>query len=119
MTTNNHVVLTGNLGATPKFIEHEKRPFVAFSLATQDRYQDKDQNWKSMPTVWHQILVFNNNLIDVAQKLDKGMRMKITGSLQYRSFEALLENQQTIKKQEAAIIAASIEHAPVPATHTS
>lgn len=117
--TNNHVVLTGNIGAKPKFIQHDKRTFVAFSLATQDRYQDKDQNWKTMPTVWHQILVFNSNLIDAAQKLDKGMRVKITGSLQYRSFDALLDNEQTIKKNEASIVAASIEHAPIAAAQPS
>ena len=112
---NNHVVLTGNLGAAPKFIQQDKRPFISFSLATQDRYQDKEQNWKAMPTVWHQVLVFNRNLIDAAQKLDKGMRIKITGSLLYRNFDALLENEETVKKQEASIIAASIEHAPIKA----
>ncbi len=113
--TNNHVVLTGNLGAKPKFIQHDKRPFVAFSLATQNHYLDKGQNRVTLPTVWHQILVFNGNLIDAVQKLDKGMRVKITGSLQYRSFEALLDNEQTIKKNEASIVAVSIEHAPITA----
>lgn len=114
MSANNHVILTGNLGAAPKYIQHDKRPFVAFSLATQDRYLDKEENWQSKATVWHQILVFNSSLIDTAQQLKKGARIKVTGALSYRSFDAMLDNQQTMKKQEATIIAESIEHVPLP-----
>ena len=116
MSTNNRVILTGNLGADPKFIPHEKRPFVAFSLATQDRYLDKEENWQHKPTVWHQVLVFNNSLIESAQKLSKGTRVKVTGSLSYRSFDALLDGQETTtRKYEATIVAETIEQAPLPA----
>ncbi|MBL7681781.1 MAG: single-stranded DNA-binding protein [Flavipsychrobacter sp.] len=118
MTANNHVLLIGNLGAEPKFIAHEKRPFVAFSLATQDRYKDKDGNWQNKPTVWNQVLVFNSSLIETAQKLSKGTRIKLTGSLSYRSFDAVVDGQAT-KKNEASVIAETIEYAPLPAaTHS-
>lgn len=114
MSTNNHVVLTGYLGADPKSVQLESKNFVAFSLATQDRYLDKDENWQNKETVWHKCLAFNHSLIEMTDKLKKGMRVKVTGALSYRSFDALLNNQKTIKKQEATIIAASIEHAPLP-----
>lgn len=116
MSTNNHVVLTGNLGADPKLVQLEGKSFAAFSLATQDRYQDRDNNWQSLDTVWHRCLTFHPGLVEVTEKLKKGMRIKVTGTLSYRSFDALLDDQQTIKKQEASVIASSIEHAPLPST---
>lgn len=119
MSANNQVILTGHLGAAPKYIASDKRPFVAFSLATQDRYLDKDNNWQSKATAWHQVLVFGKSLIDVAQKLEKGSRIKLTGSLSYKSFEALQEGRDPIKKQEATIIAETIEPVPLPVASNS
>lgn len=119
MSANNNVLLIGNLGADPKFIPHEKRPFVAFSLATQDRYLDKEGNWQNKPTVWNQVLVFHSSLIETAQKLSKGTRIKLTGTLSYRSFDALLDGQETTKKNEASIIAETIEYAPLPVASNS
>ncbi len=116
MSTNNHVVVIGYLGADPKSVQLESKSFAAFSLATQDRYLDKDENWQSKETVWHKCLAFNQSLIEMTEKLKKGMRVKVTGSLSYRSFNALLNEQKTIQKHEASIIAASIEHAPLPST---
>lgn len=114
----NHVILTGNLGAEPKYIPHDKRPFVAFSLATQDSYLDKAGNRQNKATAWHQVLVFNKSLIDTAQKLTKGTRIKLTGSLSYRNFDAVVDGQTT-KKNEASIIAETIEYAPLPAATNS
>lgn len=114
MSTNNHVKLTGRLGADPKIIQTEKNSFVSFSMATQDRYLDKNEEWQDKETVWHRVMAWNPNLIQTAEQLKKGMRIKVRGTLSYRSFEVLLEDQTTIKKQEASIIAASIEQAPLP-----
>lgn len=113
MITNNHVVLTGRLGADPKLVQLEGKSFAAFSIATQDRYQDKNDEWKNKETVWHRCLAFGDTLVDMTQKLKKGMRIKVTGAISYRNFKALLENNQTIKKQEASVVASSIEQAPL------
>lgn len=108
MSKNNNVTLTGNLGGDPKHFQSGDKTFIAFSLATQDRYLDKDENWQNKDTVWHQCLAFNYSLVEAAEKLKKGMRIKVTGSLSYRSFSALLEDDKTIRKQEASIIAETI-----------
>lgn len=109
MSTNNHVALKGRLGADPKLVQLEGKCFASFSIATQDRYQDMDQNFKTLDTVWHRCLVFNASLVDVAEKLKKGTLVKFNGTLSYRSFEALLADNKTIKKQEASVIAHHIE----------
>lgn len=111
--SNNKVILTGNLGAAPKLIEKGDKLFVAFSMATQDGYRNKDNEWTSQPSVWHQVLAFNNTLVEMAQSLTKGQRVEITGTLSYRNFKALLDNDETVTKQEAAIIARKIELKPL------
>lgn len=103
------MALKGRLGADPKLVQLDGKCFASFSIATQDRYQDKDQNWKPLDTLWHRCLVFNENLVDVTEKLKKGMLIKVTGTLSYRSFDVLLADSKTIKKQEASIIAQHIE----------
>lgn len=113
MATNNHIILTGRLGADPKLLQNQDKCFVAFSLATQDRYQDKENNWKNKDTQWHRCMAFSTGLVDLAQKLKKGMRIKVTGSLSYRSFNALVEEGKTVPKQEATILAEQIEHCPL------
>lgn len=87
--------------------------FAAFSLATRDRYLDKDENWQNKETVWHRCLAFNQSLIEMTEKLKKEMRVKTTGSLSYCSFDVLLHNQKTIQKQEASIIAVIHPRSPV------
>lgn len=113
MSTNNHVVLTCNLGAAPKLIQSENSCFVAFSLATQDSYMDKNENWKQKDTVWHRCMAFNSTLVDTALQLKKGMRVKLTGSLSYRAFDVVLDDMKHVKKHEATIVAAAIELAPL------
>lgn len=115
---NNEVTLIGNLGAKPKLLQTEDKLFATFSLATQDRYLNKDNEWVNKQSIWHRVMTFPKSLVDICEKLDKGMRIKIKGSLSYRSFDALLEDQTTVKKQEATIIASHIEQAPLPVSPT-
>lgn len=110
---NNQVTLIGNLGAKPKLYDQKGKLFATFSIATQDRYQDKDNEWVSKPSVWHRVAAFNESIVDITQKLEKGMRIKVKGSLSYRSFDALIEDDKSVKKQEATIIAYHIEQAPL------
>lgn len=114
---NNNVILKGHLGATPKLIEKDNKLFVAFSMATQDGYYNDSNEWVAYPSVWHQILAFNDTAIVKAQELSKGQKVEVTGSLSYRDFDAQLENKQLIKKKEATIIARSIK--PLTASPTT
>lgn len=101
------------MGSEARIIETEEKTFAAFSLATTDSYLDKDGHWQDRQTVWHDIMVFNPNLIEVVKNFKTGTRLKIVGALSYRPFELKIARNKKITKKEASIIARQIELAPL------
>jgi single-stranded DNA-binding protein len=110
----NSVVLIGNLGDKAKTIQTEKSEFTTLSLATHERYQDTDGNWHSTPAIWHNnILVFDDELRQIANSLKKGERIKILGTLSYQFTKVTFENGKTGKVDIARITARGLEKAPL------
>ena len=114
MAFNNIVTLTGNMGAEATILQSSNKSFAALPLATADSYQDEHGNWQQKATLWHQVLDFSPRLVRQLGNFKKGSRLKITGSLSYRSFEITLEDGRAVIRQEASIIAHKIERAPLP-----
>ena len=104
MAYNCKIELNGNLGKDAKTITKNDKTFIALSIATKDSYPHKDGDnitWKdSKITLWHDVLIFNTNVIEVAKNLKKGDRVEIFGTLSYRFFQD--ENKNT--KKEATVI---------------
>lgn len=114
MTKNNEVCLIGNVGGEPKVIDKNDRLFVVFTLATQDSYKDDNDQWQNKQVVWHNnLLAFNSTAMSKAKGLGKGDRIKVTGSLSYRPFEAKTADGSIIAKNEVSIIVSNIEPAPL------
>ena len=83
----NRVVLVGTLGANP-----ESRTFpnggsvCQFSIATSEKWQNKQTGDWIEQTEWHRI-VANNRLGEIAQQyLKKGSKVYIEGSLRTRKW---------------------------------
>lgn len=113
MTYNNTVTLTGNMGSEARIIETEESRFAAFSIATTDSHKTEAGEWQEKDTIWHNILVFNPKVIEIAKSLKKGTRIEVTGALSYRPFEVANGDGEVITKKEASIIAGKIEQAPL------
>ena len=113
MTTNNQVILTGNLGSEARILGEGDKLFAAFSIATQDSYKDKQDEWKQKETIWHNVLTFNPELVELVKAFKKGTRLQVTGSLSYREFTYKPPKGKTIKKREASVIAHAIEAKPL------
>ncbi len=113
MARNNHVEITGNMGAEARISNTKTGKMASVSIATTESYK-KDGEYKDKETVWHSVLVFNSKGIEAIEHLEKGTRLKISGELSYRDFKTITENGQEITKQECAIIANDIEPAPLP-----
>lgn len=113
MAINNSITLIGNMGNEARIIETEERRFATFSIATTDSYKDENEQWQDKETIWHNILIFNPKVIEVAKNLKKGTRINITGALSYRPFEVVNGDGEIITKKEASIIAYQIEQAPL------
>lgn len=84
----NKVILVGNLGADPEIRRSQSGdPIANFSLATSENWRDKSTGEKRERTEWHRVVVFNENLAEVAEKyLKKGMKVYLEGQLQTRKW---------------------------------
>jgi len=85
----NIVILTGRLGADPEVKETSQGgKFATLSLATNEKYKDKDGESKEK-TQWHKITVWNANLAESLGKyIKKGDVVNVQGQIEYRSYEA-------------------------------
>ena len=84
----NKVILVGNLGNDPEARSlNNGGEVVNLSVATSDRWNDKDGN-RQERTEWHRVVIFNENLGKVAkQYLRKGSSVYLEGSLQTRKWQ--------------------------------
>jgi single-strand DNA-binding protein len=98
----NKVILIGNLGRDPELkYTPSGLPVARFSLATNERYKDKDGNWQDR-TEWHNIVAWQRLAEIAGEYLKKGRSVYIEGRLQTRSWE---DQQSHQKKYMTEIIA--------------
>jgi single-strand DNA-binding protein len=84
----NKVILVGNLGGDPEVrISHDDKKTASFSLATSEKWRDKESDEKREKTEWHRVVIFNQALVEVAEKyLSKGDKVYVEGSMHYRQW---------------------------------
>jgi len=81
----NKVILVGNLGADPEVRSLENGTKVAtLSIATTESYKDKAGAWQEQ-TEWHRIVLWRW-LAEKAEKMKKGSKVYVEGSLRTRSW---------------------------------
>lgn len=85
----NKVILVGNLGRDPEFTQtQDGRKFGRLSIATSERWRDRQSGERRENTEWHRVVIFNENLVDVAERfLRKGSKVYIEGQLQTRKWQ--------------------------------
>ena len=84
----NKVILIGNLGQDPVVRSTQGGSRVAnFSVATSERWRDRQSGEQRERTEWHRIVIWNENLVDIAEKyLRKGRQVYLEGELQTRKW---------------------------------
>ena len=89
MTGVNKVVLVGHLGHDPSSRKTSgSDPVVTFSLATSESWRDKATGERRDRTEWHNVVIFNDGLCEVAAKyLKKGSKCYVEGKLRTREYE--------------------------------
>jgi len=98
----NKVILIGNLGKDPEVkFTPQGTPVAKFSLATNERFKDKDGNWQDR-TEWHNIVAFQRTAEIVGEYLKKGGKCYIEGSLRTSSWD---DKESGQKKYKTEIIA--------------
>jgi single-strand DNA-binding protein len=84
----NKVILIGNLGKDPEIRSTQAGDkIVSFSLATSETWNDRLSGERKERTEWHRIVVFNEQIVGVAEKyLRKGAKVYVEGQLQTRKW---------------------------------
>lgn len=84
----NKVILVGNLGRDPEVRSFQNGGRMAnFSVATGERWRDRQTGEQRERTEWHRVVIFNENLVEIAEKyLRKGSQVYLEGELQTRKW---------------------------------
>ena len=85
----NRVEIIGNVGNDPEIRAMQSGDRVAnLSIATSERWTDKNSGEKREKTEWHRVVIFNQNLVDLIEKyVKKGSKLFLQGSLCTRKWE--------------------------------
>ena len=85
----NKVILIGNLGADPEVRQFQNGGQVCnLRIATSDTWKDKNTGERRERTEWHQVAIFCEGLVRIAQQyLKKGSKVYIEGKLQTRKWQ--------------------------------
>lgn len=88
MSSLNKVTIIGNLGKDPDIRTTQSGDKVAnFSVATTEKWNDKNTGEKKESTEWHNVVIFGK-LADVCENyLKKGSKVYLEGKLKTRSWE--------------------------------
>ena len=98
----NKVILVGNIGQEPQVRTMQSgQKVVSFSLATSERWRDRQSGEQKEQTEWHRVVVFAPNLVEVAERmLQKGTKLYLEGSLRTRKWQ----NQQGVDTYTTEVV---------------
>ena len=106
MASVNKVILIGNVGRDPETRYMPSGDAVTnLSLATTDKYKDKQSGEQKEATEWHRIAFFGKLAEIAGQYLKKGSQCYIEGSLRTRKFT----DANGIEKYSTEIVASTMK----------
>lgn len=85
----NMVILSGNVGQDPEIRTTQNgNKCVTLSIATADRWRDKQTGERKERTEWHRVVIWNENIVRIVEQyVKKGDRVGIVGKLQTRKWQ--------------------------------
>ncbi len=98
----NKVTLIGNLGKDPEVRTlNSGDKVVNLRIATSETWRDRTSGERKEKTEWHQVVIFNENFVKVAESyLKKGSTVYIEGALQTRKYT----DQAGVEKYSTEIV---------------
>ncbi|MFI5316783.1 MAG: single-stranded DNA-binding protein [Myxococcota bacterium] len=105
MASVNKVILVGNVGRDPELrYTQGGQPVASFSIATNERFKDKEGNWKDR-TEWHRIVAWARLAEICGEYLRKGSQVYVEGRIQTRDWE----DKEGNKRQTTEIVALAMQ----------
>lgn len=93
----NKIVLTGNVGHSAQSRKTDNGGMVTFTLAVNERRRNEQGEWENARTDWFDCVLYTSkkeSADKIAQVLEGGTRIGITGKMQSREYE---KDSQKIK----------------------
>lgn len=105
MASINKAIIIGRLGKDPQINTFQNGGKIAtFTVATSERWTDKQTGEKKKRTEWHNVVLNSPNLVTLAEKyLQKGNQVYIEGTLRTREYT----DQNGLKRYTTEIVAGS------------
>ena len=105
MASVNKVILVGNVGRDPELrYTQSGQPVASFSIATNERFKDRDGNWKDR-TEWHRIVAWARLAEICGEYLRKGSQVYVEGRIQTRDWE----DKEGQKRQTTEVVALGMQ----------
>ena len=109
MASINKVIIVGRLGQDPEVRQFQNGGQVAnLSIATSERWTDKQTGEQKEATEWHRVSLFNRLAEIAGQYLYKGSLVYIEGSLHTRKYT----DQQGIERYSTEVRANQMQMLP-------
>lgn len=106
MASVNKVMLIGNLGKDPEMRYTPSGAAVCnFSIATTERWKNKENGQLEEKTEWHNIVVWNKQAENCKEYLAKGRSVYIEGKLQTRSWD----DKEGHKRYTTEVVAQTVQ----------
>jgi len=115
------ITVVGNLTADPELRFTPSGAAVAnFTVASTPRMFDKNLNeWKDGEALFMRCSIWRQAAENVAESLQKGARVVVTGRLKQRSYETKEGEKRTVVELEADEIGPSLKYATAKVTRAS
>lgn len=116
--SDNTVTLAGNITRTPemKFL-NSGQAVTKFSLAHNSRWKDRNNEWQEK-VGFYEVVCYGSLAENIANSLDKGMRILVTGKLEQRSWETEDGQKRSVVEINADDIGPSLKFATALVTKT-
>jgi single-strand DNA-binding protein len=107
----------GNLTADPELrFTSTGKPVASFTVACNDRRKDPSGNWVDGDTTFLNCEVWDVKAEQLAEQVQKGQRVHVTGKLRQRSYEATDGTKRTVYEVIHADVYVALKRDPKPTT---
>jgi single-strand DNA-binding protein len=112
------ITVVGNLVADPELrFTASGQPVASFRIASTPRFMDKDtKEWKDGDSLFLTVNVWRQQAENVAESLQRGMRVMVVGRLKQRQYETKEGEKRTVYEVEADDVGPSLARASAKIT---
>ena len=115
------ITIVGNLVADPELrFTPSGQPVATFRVASTPRYMDREtQEWKDADSLFLSCNVWRQAAENVAESLQRGMRVIVSGRLRQRNYETKEGEKRTVYEVEVDDVGPSLRNASAKVTRAS